>query len=55
MQSNFILKVENAKLPDVQKALKGAGVKVKSIVEIHKEKNEQVPEQAKEEQAKSNE
>jgi len=37
VQSNFMLKVEDAKLPDVQKALKGAGIKVKSIVELHKE------------------
>ncbi|MCI4626290.1 MAG: hypothetical protein L3V56_10055 [Candidatus Magnetoovum sp. WYHC-5] len=37
MQSNFMLKVEDAKLPDIQKALKSAGVKVKSIVEIYKE------------------
>jgi hypothetical protein len=32
-----MLKVEDAKLPDVQKALKGAGIKVKSIVELFKE------------------
>ncbi len=37
MQINFMLKVEDAKLPDIQKALKGAGIKVKSIVELHKE------------------
>jgi hypothetical protein len=32
-----MLKVEDSKLPDVQKALKGAGIKVKSIVELYKE------------------
>ncbi|MBF0519123.1 MAG: hypothetical protein HQK92_05305 [Nitrospirae bacterium] len=37
MQSNFMLKVEDAKLPDIQKALKGASIQVKSIVEIFKE------------------
>lgn len=37
MQSNFMLKVEDAKLPDIQKVLKGAGIKVKSIVELYKE------------------
>ncbi|WP_420265992.1 hypothetical protein [Candidatus Magnetominusculus dajiuhuensis] len=37
MLSNFMLKVEDSKLPDVQKALKAAGVKVKSIVELYKE------------------
>ncbi|MBF0536925.1 MAG: hypothetical protein HQL03_01585 [Nitrospirae bacterium] len=37
VQINFMLKVEDAKLPDIQKALKGAGVKVKSIVELYKE------------------
>lgn len=37
MNSNFMVKVEDAKLPDIQKALKGAGIKVRSIVEIYKE------------------
>lgn len=37
MQANFILKVEDAGLPDIQKALKSTGIKVKSIVQIHKE------------------
>ncbi|MBF0316849.1 MAG: hypothetical protein HQL04_01640, partial [Nitrospirae bacterium] len=39
---NFMLKVEDAKLPDIQKALKGAGIKVKSIVELHKEGTQEV-------------
>ena len=37
MNSNFMVKVEDAKLPDIQKALKSAGIKVRSIVEIYKE------------------
>ncbi len=35
--SNFILKVTDAKLTDIQKALEQAGIKVRSIVEIFKE------------------
>jgi hypothetical protein len=34
---NFILKVQDAKLADVQKALKDANINVVSIMEIHKE------------------
>ncbi|MBF0564465.1 MAG: hypothetical protein HQK89_04420 [Nitrospirae bacterium] len=37
MQINYMLKVEDAKLPDIQKALKSAGIKVKSIVDLYKE------------------
>jgi hypothetical protein len=36
-KTNFILKVQDAKLADVQKALKDANVNVVSIMEIHKE------------------
>jgi hypothetical protein len=32
-----MVKVEDAKLPDIQKALKAAGIKVRSIIEIFKE------------------
>jgi hypothetical protein len=32
-----MVKVEDAKLPDIQKALQQAGIKVRSIIEIHKE------------------
>jgi hypothetical protein len=35
--SNFILKVTDAKLMDIQKALQTAGIKVRSIIEIFKE------------------
>jgi hypothetical protein len=34
---NFILKVQDAKLADVQKALKDANINVVSIMEVHKE------------------
>lgn len=50
MNSNFMVKVEDAKLPDVQKALKAAGIKVRSIIEIFKEDIAKTEEQ-KEEQA----
>lgn len=35
--SNFIVKVTDAKLPDIQKALEQAGIKVRSVVEVFKE------------------
>jgi hypothetical protein len=38
MNVNFILKVEDAKLVDIQKALKEAGIKVRSLQEVYKEK-----------------
>ena len=34
---NFILKVIDAKLTDIQKALLAAGIKVRSIIEVSKE------------------
>ena len=37
MNANFMVKVEDARLPDIQKALKAAGIKVRSIVEVYKE------------------
>jgi hypothetical protein len=37
MNSNFMLKVEDAKLPDIQKALQSAGIKVRTIIEVYKE------------------
>jgi hypothetical protein len=37
MKTNFILKVQDAKLADVQKALKEANINVVSILEVHKE------------------
>ena len=38
--NNFMLKVTDAKLMDVQKALEQAGIKVRSIVEVFKEEAE---------------
>ena len=45
MNSNFMLKVEDAKLPDIQKALQQAGIKIRSLIEVFKE-------EAKKEEAK---
>ncbi|MDH4027952.1 MAG: hypothetical protein OEU95_03880 [Nitrospirota bacterium] len=42
MSTNFILKVQDAKAVDIQKALKTAGINVVSITEIYKEKDEEV-------------
>jgi hypothetical protein len=38
MNVNYILKVEDAKLVDIQKALQAAGIKVRSIQEVYKDK-----------------
>lgn len=38
-KTNFILKVQDAKLADVQKALKDANITVLSILEVHKEES----------------
>ena len=37
INSNYMVKVTDAKLTDVQKALEQAGIKVRSIVEVFKE------------------
>ncbi len=37
--SNYVLKVTDAKLTDIQKALEQAGIKVRSIVEVFKEES----------------
>ena len=37
MKSNFMVKVEDAKAVDIQKALQQAGIKIRSIQEIYKE------------------
>ncbi len=36
-KANFILKVQDAKLADIQKALKDANINVVSILEVHTE------------------
>jgi hypothetical protein len=38
-KTNFILKVQDAKLADVQKALKDANINVVSIMEVHREES----------------
>lgn len=43
---NYIVKVKDAKLVDVQKALQQAGIQVRSILEVHKEE-EKTAEEAK--------
>ncbi|MEW6215049.1 MAG: hypothetical protein AB1478_07615 [Nitrospirota bacterium] len=37
INSNFMVKVTDAKLINVQKALQAAGIKVRSIIEVFKE------------------
>jgi len=37
VKTNFVLKVQDAKLADIQKALKDANINVVSILEVHKE------------------
>jgi hypothetical protein len=43
MDINYILKVQDAKAVDIQKALKAAGIAVTSITEIYKNKGEEAP------------
>ena len=40
MNINYMLKVEDAKAADVQKALKEAGISVRSIQKLHEEDTE---------------
>jgi hypothetical protein len=42
-----MVKVKDAKLPDIQKALQQAGIQVRSILEVHKEEDEKTTEEAK--------
>ncbi len=37
MDINYMLKVQDSKAVDIQKALKAAGITVTSIIEVHKE------------------
>ena len=43
MNINYLVKVKDAKVTDIQKALQQAGIQVRSIIEIYKEegKNEE--------------
>lgn len=47
--SNFIVKVTDAKLIDIQKALQAAGIKVRSIIEVFKEKEKDKSQEEKKE------
>ena len=47
MNINYIVKVKDAKLADVQKALQQAGIQVRSILEVFKEEEGQKAEEAK--------
>ncbi len=42
MNTNYMVKVEDAKLGDIQKALQAAGIKVKSIIEVFREEGSKV-------------
>jgi len=37
VNTNYIVKVTDAKLPDLQKAFEQAGIKVRSIIEVFKD------------------
>lgn len=41
---NYVVKVKDAKLVDVQKALQQAGIQVRSILEVYKEEEKPVQE-----------
>ncbi len=45
---NYVLKVYDAKIAEIKKALEGAGIKVNSILEVYKEEVKEEPEEAKE-------
>lgn len=47
MNINYIVKVKDAKLADIQKALQQAGIQVRSILEVFKEEEEPKAEEAK--------
>jgi hypothetical protein len=35
--ANYMVKVTDAKMPEVKKALEAAGIEVRSIIQVHKE------------------
>jgi hypothetical protein len=41
MKANFMVKVEDAKTVDIQKALQAAGIKVRTVQELYKEEGAQ--------------
>lgn len=46
MDINYMLKVQDAKAVDIQKALQAAGIKVTSLTEIFKEQGKEAAPQA---------
>lgn len=42
MNTNYMVKVEDAKLGDIQKALQAAGIKVRSIIVVYREEESKV-------------
>jgi len=48
---NFIVKVTDAKLIDIKKALQAAGINVRSIIEVFKEGEEKSQESEKQEES----
>jgi hypothetical protein len=44
MKSSYMLKVQDAKAMDIQKTLQAAGIEVISIIEVYKDKTEEVQE-----------
>ncbi|MDF1536178.1 MAG: hypothetical protein P1S46_06710 [bacterium] len=44
--SNYMVKVTDAKMPEVKKALEAAGIEVRSIIQVHKEETGAVEETA---------
>ena len=47
---NFMVKVTDAKLIDIKKALQTAGISVRSIIEVYKEGEEKLQEGEKQEE-----
>ena len=47
--SNFLVKATDAKMPEVKKALKAAGINVRSIIVLHKETEKSESEEGGEE------
>ncbi len=45
IKTNYVLKVYDAKLLDVKKALEAANIKVHSIIEAHREEVEKIDEE----------
>ena len=44
MNVSYMLKVQDTKAVDIQKALQAAGIKITSIIEVYKDKGEEAKE-----------